>query len=585
MRLFPSLGLLASMPVLALAQGVPPPLRAVPPPLTPGQVEQLAPPTAPRLAPGLRPAVPDATRGPGEQQVVRILGVRVTGNEALPEARLLPLLQPMVGQEVPLAAIEDARIRLISAYGQAGYPFVTASAGLTPQQGGAALTFSVVEGHIASVKLDGDIGPAGTQVLRFLNPLVGGAITTARLERALLLAGDVPGVTLRSVVRPLQGGEAGALELVAQLSRAAFSGYVALDNRGYELTGPVQALAAVGANSFTSYGERIEALLFQTQQWEQTFGQVSGEAFVGASGLRLRVYAGYGVTQPGGFLQQIGYEGLTTALGIAAQYPIIRSRPLNLFTTAQFDYLDSEVRVDPNTRQSYDQVRTIRAGFDGNMLDTVLPFAPAAATTAASIRIHTGVSWFGATSDSDLPGPGRVPSDFGFTKLTGEISRTQPLWVPAEGVMLSLYGLVSGQHTNDILPLPEKFLLGGGRLGRGYYAGQVTGDSAFGTSVELQLDWRPPPFGMPGLSGNMVDVNPTAQFYLFYDYGRTYENLQTDPNRRIESWGGGVRLFLTESVQLDLEAVKRLERRVDAAGSTVDPLSENAVFFRLLTRF
>ena len=31
------------------------------------------------------------------------------------------------------------------------------------------LRFDVIEGRIADVKLEGDIGPAGTQVLRFLN--------------------------------------------------------------------------------------------------------------------------------------------------------------------------------------------------------------------------------------------------------------------------------------------------------------------------------------------------------------------------------------------------------------------------------
>jgi hemolysin activation/secretion protein len=90
---------------------------------------------------------------------------------------------------------------------------------------------------------------------------------------------------------------------------------------------------------------------------------------------------------------------------------------------------------------------------------------------------------------------------------------------------------------------------------------------------------------MPGLSGGLVDVNPTAQFYLFYDYGRTWENLTTDPNRRVESWGAGVRLFLTESTQLDFEGVRRIARRVDAAGAAVEPLGESAAFFRLLTRF
>lgn len=583
MRLLPSLCALATLPTLALAQVVPP----APPPLTPGRIEQLAPPTGPALAPSLRPAVPEAQRGAGEQMRVRIASAELTGNAALPDAQLLPILQQLVGQEVPLAAIEDARIRLIAAYGRAGYPFVTASAGLTPLPGGgAALTMSVVEGHIASVKLDGDIGPAGTQVLRFLEPLVGGgAITTARLERALLLAGDIPGVTVRSVVRPLQGGDAGALELIAQLTRRPFSGYLAVDNRGYRLTGPVQALLAVGANSFTSLGERIEATIFQTEDWEQSFGQLSGEAFVGASGLRVRLYAGTGLSRPGSFLRQIDYEGRTTTAGAQAQYPIIRTRPLNLFAAAQFDYFDSDVEVG-GVRQSLDEVRALRAGFDGSTLDTLLSFAPAPATTTASLRLHRGVSWFGATRASDIPGPGRVQSEFEFTKWSGELSRTQPIWIPADGVMLSLYGLVAGQISDDILPISEKFILGGSRLGRGFYAGQVTGDSAFGASVELQLDVRPQPFAVPGFTaGELVDVQPSAQFYVFYDYGRTWENLPTDPNRRIESYGGGVRIFLTDSTQFDIEAVQRLTRQVDAAGSAVSPLSETAGFFRLLTRF
>jgi hemolysin activation/secretion protein len=579
MRLHPWVALLLAAPSLALAQAVPP--------LTPERLQQLVPEQAPRLAPSLRPAIPEPTRGPGEQARLRVIAVTLSGNAALPDAELLPVLQPLVGQEVPLAAIEDARIRLISAYGRAGYPFVTASAGLTPQGDGAVLTMSVVEGHIASVKLDGDIGPAGTQVLRFLQPLVGeGAITTSRLERALLLAGDIPGVTLRSVVRPVQGGEAGALELVAQLQRRPFSGYLAMDNRAYRLTGPVQAILSYGANSNTEYGERVEATLFQTQDWEQTFGQVAAETFVGGSGLRVRGYFGHGIANPGGVLAAIGYQGITTVAGLAAQYPIVRSRPLNLFVSAQFDYLDSEVEVGkPGTRQSMDQVRTLRFGVEGNALDTAVPFAPAPAVNSGTIRLHRGAAWFGGSGASDLPGPARLGSDFTFQKLTAELSRTQPVWVPAEGMMLSFHGLVAGQTSDDILPLSEKYLFGGNRLGRGFYAGQVTGDSALGISLELQLDVRPPPFQLPGLTAELVEVQPTAQFYLFRDFGRTWENLDTDTGRTVESWGGGVRISLTENTQLDIEVVRRLTRRVDAAGGNVPPLAETAGFFRLLTRF
>lgn len=574
----------AVIPVIALPLTVGAQV-APPPPITPQQLEQLTPPDLPRLAPSLRPVAPDVQRGPGEGQLVSVGAVRVAGNQSLPDSALLPLLQPLVGRDVPLSEIEDARIRLISAYGRAGFPFVTAVAGIS-REGVNVVTITIVEGRIGAVRLDGDIGPAGTQVLRFLNTLVGEAVSGSRLERALLLAGDIPGVTVRSIVRPLEGGVPGELELVAQVSRQAFSGYLSADNRGYRLTGPVQALLNVGANSFTEFGERVEAVIFQAQDWEQTFGQVGAEAFVGSSGLRLRAYAGRGISSPGGFLSQIGYEGTSTVFGVGAVYPIIRSRPANLFGVASFDGLNTEIELgNPSSPQSLDRVRTLRFGFEANALDSFVPFTPAPATTTASVRLHRGTGWFGATASGQAVPPGRVDSDFEFTKWSAELTRTQPVFAPSDGTMLSLFGLVAGQRTNEVLPQSEKFLFGGQRLGRGFYSGQVTGDTAIGVSVELQLDVRPEPFRVPWIGGER-QANPTAQFYLFRDFGKTFENLATDRNRTLESYGGGVRLFLADGVQLDLEGVRRMTRSVDAtAGSGVRPLPETAGFFRLLTRF
>jgi hemolysin activation/secretion protein len=555
------------------------------PPLTPDRLRQLTPSEGPRLAPSLQAPIPDPARGPNEQLRLRVSGIRPSGNTVLGDAEVTAAFQPLIGQDATLEAIERARIDTIAAYGRRGYPFVSAAAGLRPAEDGNEILLSVVEGRVASVKLDNDIGPAGTQVLRFLEALIGsGPLTTAQLERALLLAGDIPGVTVRSVIRPLADGGPGELELVAQVTRRAFSGYFYADNRGYSLTGPLQGLLSVGANAFTSTGERIEATMFQTQDWEQSFGQVSGEAFIGGSGLRVRLYAGAGVSRPGSFLAQIGYQGNTEVAGISAQYPIIRSRPLNLAATAAFDYLNSEVEVDAG-RQSLDEVRVLRFGLDGSARDTLMPFAPAPAITLANVRLHRGVAWLGATGNGEVPGPGRVESDFGFQKWTGEVSRTQPLLAPVDGLVVSVAGLVAGQHSSDVLPLAEKFLFGGNRLGRGFYAGQVTGDTALGASLELLFDVRPAPFLIPGLQPEPVEVQPAAQFYLFRDFGRTWENLRTDPGRTVESWGGGVRMFLTEAVQLDIEGVRRMTRRVDAAGGNVRPLDETAGYFRLLTRF
>ena len=49
-----------------------------------------------------------------------------------------------------------------------------------------------------------------------------------------------------------------------------------------------------------------------------------------------------------------------------------------------------------------------------------------------------------------------------------------------------MLGVIAGQYSNDVLPQQEKYFLGGDRLGCGFYAGEVTGDSAVIGSIELR---------------------------------------------------------------------------------------------------
>ena len=562
-----------------------PGLPAVPPPQQ--FLRELSPDPRPRLSPGLRgaPVVPQqAAPGLGG---VNIVEANVVGNEALPAGMLARHVSGLAGRAATADEIEAARVAILTEYRNAGFPFLSVIASAQPVAGGSRLLFTVQEGRIARVRLDGNIGPAGVQVLRFLNGAVTeGAATAARLERALLLAGDVPGVTVRGVLRPLEGGAPGELELVAEVTRRAFSGFVTGDNRGFQRAGPVQFLLVGQANSFTSFGERTEASFYTSAQAEAVFGQASTEFFLGGSGLRVRLYAGAGYTQPSGTLATIGYNAFTVIAGGAVTYPIIRARSANLFATAQFDMYDNTVETGTTQvlRTSKDYVRVLRGGFDGQYLDSFLPFG-GLAVNSGFVRLHQGISTFGATQNGRTPPPSRQGSDFGFTKITGEYQRTQPLFT-YRNMLFSLQGTIAGQYSNDILPVSEKFFLGGTRLGRGFYAGQVSGDSAYGFTAEAQLDLLNLPSFMLTPSGSRaVELRPAVQLYMFYDTGRTYENLPSDPNRRIESWGGGIRTNVNNTVYLDIEGVSRVTRQVDAAGSTVSPLAATAGYFRLMTRF
>lgn len=550
---------------------------AVPPP-QPGLIERVAPGPTPTLGPALLPPEPLAATGPGAQRRVPVGQIRISGNTAL--AATAPLPPDLAGREATLAEIEAARLAVLGAYRAAGFAYVAVGASLSAgAEGRADLLLTVTEGFIATLAIEGAIGPAERQVRRFLEPLVGQTpLPHAALERALLLAGDIPGVTARGLLRPVEGAP-GALELLVRLERQALSGFASLDNRGNTATGAWQGLLVGQLNAFSSRGERTDLALFQSDQHGQSFGQLSHEVFLGASGLRLRGFAGAGRAAPGGALAALGYAGETRVGGVALSQPLIRSRPRNLTLTAQIDAFESLVRLRPGDgapreRASRDAVRALRLGVDGEVRDAWLGFAPAAASSTASLRLHHGLEVFGA-SDGSHGTSARLGSDFGFFRVVAEASRTQPLLQPAPGWMLSLHAAGAVQWTDDALPPAEKFYLGGNRLGRGFFAGQLSGDRAIAGSLELHatthlgLPWSAEPRGV--------------QFYLFRDEARATDIGSDAGARRLASWGAGIRLQVSEAAQIEIEGLRRITRQPEGAG--VRELDAGAVFTRLLVRF
>jgi hemolysin activation/secretion protein len=577
-----------SRALLAAACAAPMGTAAQAPPPLPGVIERVAPAEPPRLGPPLLPPEPQRVTGPGERREVRLGRVAITGNTALPDAALRTAVAPVEGRAATLAEVEEARLGVLRAYRTGGYPYVAVTAGLAPLPDGTAeLRLQVTEGFIAEVRLDGEeIGPASRQALRFLERLVGARpLSNAALERALLLSSDIPGVEARGLLRPLPG-EPGALQLVVRLERRAVSGFVNVDNRGYALTGAWQGLAVAGLNAFTALGERTEVAILHTEAGGQGFLQLSEEVFLGGSGLRLRTFAGAGRAEPGSALAAIGYRGDTRVGGVSLSYPVIRTRPLNLSVIGAFEAFESVVEAgsfpgSPRERQSRDAVRALRLGLEGSLQDAWLGFAPAAATTTAAIRLHRGIEALGA-SDGDSGLTARAGSEFGFTRITAEATRLQPILSPLDGWLLSLQGTIAGQWSDDVLPPAEKFYLGGTRLGRGFYAGQVTGDRAIAASAEAQLG-RVHAITMPERWAGGAELRLGTQLYLFRDEGRAFDNGPGAVDRRLSSWGGGVRLQFDERVQLDLEAVQRLTRNPEGSGAARQ--DANAVFGRVLVRF
>jgi hemolysin activation/secretion protein len=535
-------------------------------------IPRILPPPPPTVSPGgpILQAPAPSTEVPNRP--VNVTSVSVEGVTAYPQGEIAALAAGLVGPATPLPQIDAARLAILQHYRADGYVLSAVSINFNVATG--QLRFIVTEGRIASVKLDGDIGPAGTQVLRFLNPLTEKRpIDSATLERCLLLAQEVPGVTMHAVLQP-SADDPGALTLVAQVSRAPISGLATVDNRAFDHTGPIEALGVADFNSFSEYGEKSEVEIYHTFPNSETFGQASIEVFLGGSGLKLRFYGGSGATTPTGSLGAQDYLGLTEVYGTELSYPILLSRQQKLTVHLNFDAIQSKIDLGA-VPSSYDSLRVLRLGGDYALSDLLFG-ADRSALNSASARISQGLQILGA-SPSNTVNASRLGEQTNFTKFDFEVSRTQTLFSPWHDTTLALMGLMTGQWTDNILPLSEEFYLGGLQFTRGYYSGQVTGDKALASTAELQLNT------LIDLSPVRLQPDTSTQFYLFYDWGETWNNQSTDPGVHLSSAGGGMRMQVTSRVELDLEGLARFN--TFPTGTGVSPLLVGAFYWRLLVRY
>jgi hemolysin activation/secretion protein len=533
----------------------------------------------PQVGPGLPtppPAAPVSPSAPGQTFSIGTVGI--DGMTAYPGGAFDATIGGLTGPAVSTAQIETARRAIVERYRDDGYVYTTVRAVIR----GSTLRFSVVEGYVADVKLDGDVGPVGTQVLRFLDHLVGEKPLQAKtLERWLLLASDIPGLTVRSTLDP-STEEPGALTLVARVTRKVVDGYLQADNRAPSFAGPFEGLAIVSLNSFSEFGEQSQ-FAFYGAPGPNIFGQATEEFFVGNSGLKLKIYAGAGPVIPTGTLSNIGYQTFTKEWGGQFSYPVIRVRQQTLNLTLGFDAIEINTDTDlgsngGETRAAYDSLRIFRLGTNYALFDSVLGDTRGA-NNQFSILLSQGIIGLGSGHDDDTTTPPpRIGEKVDFTKVSGQLSRTQTLFEPYESASVALQESVGWQATGDILPPVEKFYLGGPHFNRGYYYGQVAGDSALSVSTELQLNT---PIPLPA----RVPVPLNAQFYTFWDWGDAWQNTRDESNVVLNSLGAGVRFYVGQATEVDFEGVYRGNTYPNGSGPGVSALRTAAFYWQVSFRF
>ena len=99
---------------------------------------------------------------------------------------------------------------------------------------------------------------------------------------------------------------------------------------------------------------------------------------------------------------------------------------------------------------------------------------------------------------------------------------------------------------------------------------------ALAVTVEPQLNT------LIDLSSIGIRSEVASQFYIFYDWGESWQNLSSDLHARLASAGGGARLQLTRNVEVDFEALGRFTIHPPPATADMNGIG---LYWRMLGRF
>ncbi len=462
------------------------------------------------------------------------------------------IIGDFLNTEVTLGSLREISNRIERRYRRDGY---VATRVIIPPQAirDGTPTLEVFEGKIIHYEINGEIGPVKKQMARLLdNLLTDEPAQWSELERYLLLARDLPGISLTGTLRSAGDSAPGGVILVVDAARKAVDGFVNMQNRNAEPTGTFTVSGGAALNSNTEFAERLGGVaLLAVEVPEQVTGFLSYEQSIGNEGLIVRFTGTQGFSEPKDALADLELTTNTTILNLAFEYPVVRSRDFSLWTRGGIEFSDQRTSVSGQELFD-DQVRLLFAGARG----LILP--PLGGVTEFDVELRQGLETWGAPKIS--VGRSRADAVSDFLLVRGSISHTQP--VPP---FFEIFGSFEGQASDQPLPTIEEMSLGELTVGRGYEPGALTADRGFGMIGEVR-------FYPPGVEAWWLD---SFQVYGFVDYGRAYDIGNPTNNPRIfeelASGGFGVRFQVFETIFGDVYYAQPTTRGLSTSERQPDP--------------
>lgn len=488
------------------------------------QIDRERKPVLPPSAIPVQPAEPLEIK-PGPGVVVTVKSFRFAGNTLLTREELAPAVAGYLDRPLGFSELQQAAAAVANAYRKAGW---VARAYLPRQDiSEGIVTIQIVEAMFGGAQLEGN-PPVRVEAERLLETIAavhpkGAPLNADKLDRALLLLDDLPGVSVSGSLKKGQGEKETDLVLKAA-DEPLFNGEVGIDNTGPRATGEERATALLYLNSPLGLGDQAIANLIHSQG--NDYGYLAYSIPLGHDGWRISMSGStlaYDLVADD--FKGMDANGTSHTLGLDASYPLLRSRLKNLYLGVNYTHkrFDNEANHATSSRYGIDN---ISLSLNGNLFDKL----GGGGANAAGLTLTHGKVDLG---NLDLSENARLEG--AFSKLNYSVSRQQVMTAN-----VSAYAALSGQAASDNLDSAEKFYLGGTNGVRAYPASE--GGGADGQLVNLELRWR--------LPQNLILTG-------FYDWGQVRVNpdnyANANPNR-YELQGAGLALAWRARFGLNLKA-------------------------------
>ena len=446
---------------------------------------------------------------------VNINAVAIDGADAIPASAYAAAAAPFLRRDLNAGDLRALASAVANVARRAGYGLATA---WIPEQtiDRGQLRLVIDEGRVDEIAAS---GPAAASVEAVLAPLANGRpVLTRRLERRLLLAGDLPGVTVGKARLERRNGR-NLLVVRTWLDRT--EGRAVVDNWGTDTVGPLRAQVALALNGLLGVDDRLTFSAVGTPLQPKEFGLVRAayDKAIGGEGTVVTI-SGYAArSEPGGILSDRDFEGRSLEATLGVSHPVMRSRAASLWTDVEFNLRDAEqTREEILVRD--DRLALLRAS--GFVLTKI-----GNGRLRARLTLTRGLGIFDATRAGD-PLSSRDEGSAVFSKLDLWTRFDLPL-----GGRFSLQLQGEAQVASRALLSSEEMGLGGRYFLRGYDYREFSGDKGIAGVAELRFD-------LPRPASPLKD----AQLYIYADAGSVSNYDGGSGGGSLASAGGGLRIQL-----------------------------------------